>query len=197
MGWYRNIVRSGLNTTDEYQEKRAILLSNYISLVLCGCLLLLFVIRRFVFGHISGGINLEFLSVGIVLFVAPILLNRLERTTASRLLLCYAPVFFIWYVFILQLTDMPRVEQAAYDSMRIYLLAVSSIPYLLLNEKKKNDFLHLKSENGRLTVKQFLIFQSLRPLIIIYKKETVIQYQFRIVSDLEKDVTSVCFSKYC
>jgi len=31
---------------------------------------------------------------------------------------------------------MPRVEQAAYDSMRIYLLAVSSIPYLLLNEKK-------------------------------------------------------------
>jgi len=137
MTWFRNIARSGLLHTDEYQKKRSILLSNYISLLLCGCLLLLFIIRRFVFGHISGGINVYFLAVGFILFLAPVLLNRLYLTTLSRIHLCYAPVCFIWYIYVSLMRDMSVIEQATYDSMRIYLLAVSSIPYLLLNHKRK------------------------------------------------------------
>lgn len=136
MGWFRNIARSGLVPTYDYQRKRAILLSNYISLLLCGCLLLLFIIRRFVFGYISGGITFQFLSIGFFLFVVPIVLNRLHFTTLSRMHLCYAPVCYIWFVYVLLMRDMPVVEQASYDSMRIHLLAVSSIPYLLLNDKK-------------------------------------------------------------
>jgi hypothetical protein len=137
MNWFRSIVRSGLLPTDEYQKKRAILLSNYISLLLCGCLLLLFIIRRFVFGHISGGVTVHFLIVGFILFLIPVVLNRLQLTTLSRMHLCFAPVCFIWYVNISLMNDVPVVEQAHYDSVRIHLLAVSFIPYLLLNEKKR------------------------------------------------------------
>ena len=136
MSFFRNIVRSGLRDTDEYQKKRAILLSNYISLLLCGCLLLFFIIRRFVFGHISAGTDLHFLIVGLVSFIIPVLLNRVYLTTLSRILLCYTTVCFIWYTYISLMRSMKVIEQANYDSLRIYLLALSFMPYLLLDSKK-------------------------------------------------------------
>ena len=136
MSWFRNIVRSGLRDTDEYQRKRAILLSNYISLLLCGCLLLFFIIRRFVLGHISVGTDLHFLSVGLASFIIPILLNRTHFTTLSRILLCYTTICFIWYTYVSLMRGMKVIEQANYDSLRIYLLALSFMPYLLLDSKK-------------------------------------------------------------
>ena len=136
MSWFRNIVRSGLRDTDEYQRKRAILLSNYISLLLCGCLLLFFIIRRFVLGQISAGTDLHFLSVGLASFIIPILLNRAHFTTLSRILLCYTTVCFVWYTYVSLMRGLKVIEQANYDSLRIYLLALSFMPYLLLDGKK-------------------------------------------------------------
>lgn len=136
MSWFRHIVRSGLLDGDAYQKRRGILLSNYISLVISGALLLLFIIRRSFFGHIPGGLNTYFLSIGLIGFLSPILLNRLGMTTLSRMLLCYAPACLIWYTYISFMQDMPVIEQAGYDSARIHLLAFSFIPYLLLDSKK-------------------------------------------------------------
>ncbi|HTF19282.1 MAG TPA: hypothetical protein VK658_14470 [Chryseolinea sp.] len=136
MSWLRNIARSGLLDADEYQKKRGILLTNYISLLLCACLILLFTGRRLVFGHIPGGMNLRLLSVGILFFACPIVLNRSGFTTASRLLLCYFSVCFIWYAYISLMTAMTSIEQASYDSARIHLVAISFIPYLLLDKRK-------------------------------------------------------------
>src|SRR5678815_2262794 len=102
MTWFRNIVLSGLSDADEYQKYRGILLSNYISLSLCGVLFLLFFVRRFVFGHVPGGVNLYFLILGLTAFGTPVLLNRAGLTTVSRLMLCYLPVCFLWYFYISQ-----------------------------------------------------------------------------------------------
>ncbi len=136
MSWFRKIVRSGLITTDEYAEKRGILLSNYISLLLCACLLLFFILRRLVFGLMSAGADLHFLSIGLVSFMIPILLNRAHFKTLSRILLCYTSVCFIWYTYVSLMRDLNVIEQANYDSLRIYLLALSFMPYLLLDGKK-------------------------------------------------------------
>lgn len=79
---------------------------------------------------------MHLLWTGIVLFVVPILLNKFGYTTASRILLCYFSVCFIWYAYIWLMLGMKVVEQANYDSVRIHLLAVSFIPYLLLDKRK-------------------------------------------------------------
>jgi len=136
MRWLRNIARSGLLDTDEYQKRRSVILSNYIALLLSGCLLLLFILRRFVFGHFSGGVSVDLLVTGIGLFVCPILLNRFGLTTVSRILLCYISVCYIWYAYISLMRPQQLVEQAFYDSLRIHLLTVSFIPYLLLDKRK-------------------------------------------------------------
>ena len=136
MSLLRTIARSGLKDGYEYQEKRAILLSNYISLLLCGCLILLFVVRRLIFGHIPEGVNLHLLVVGILCFAFPILLNRIGLTTASRVLMCYFSVFFIWYGYVSQMIHMTLIQQATYDGLRIHLLALSFVPYLLLDKRE-------------------------------------------------------------
>src|SRR5687768_2899414 len=133
----RNIMRSGLRNTDEYQNRRGILLSNYISLILSGCVLLLYIIRRYIFADISGvGLTMQTTSIGLVICLTPIMSNRMGLTTYSRLLLCYLPVLFIWYVYTTGMMEMVFVRQSAYDSARIHLLTVSFIPYLLLDRKK-------------------------------------------------------------
>ena len=136
MKWLRNIVRSGLQNNDEYQKRRGILLSNYIALILSGCIVLMFVIRRIVFADIAGGITLTNTAVGLLACLSPIVANRMGLTTLSRLLLCYFPVIFIWYAYISQMMATTFIDQSAYDSERIHLLTMSFIPYLLLDKRK-------------------------------------------------------------
>jgi hypothetical protein len=96
----------------------------------------MFIVRRFIFGHIPGGLNIYSFSIGFGAFISPIMFNRAGMTTLSRLILCYTPVGLIWYVGISTVLYRPVIEQAAYDSLRIFLLAFSFIPYLLLDSKK-------------------------------------------------------------
>jgi signal transduction histidine kinase len=46
------------------------------------------------------------------------------------------PVGFLWYVFISNLSEAAAVEVSMYDGLRIFLLAVSFIPYLLFEKDK-------------------------------------------------------------
>lgn len=127
-----NIVRSGLSDTDDYQKKRGIILSNYISLLLSTAILMAF------FGNLLFfGINIwDKLVLGLIFFLSPIVCNRLLLTNLSRLVLCFFPVFFLWYGFVSLMIDMPVVEVSVYDGLRIFLLAMCSIPYLLFDKGK-------------------------------------------------------------
>jgi hypothetical protein len=136
LNWLRNIARTGIKDSDEYQVRRGILLSNYISLILIGALTLLYIVRRTYFASMPGGISLLSYLLGIIAFITPILSNKAGFTTFSRIILCYAPVVFIWVVAIKVMWSLPQVVQASYDSVRILFLAVSFIPYLLLDSKK-------------------------------------------------------------
>jgi signal transduction histidine kinase len=132
MNFLQNIIRSGLQAEDEYQNRRGIILSNYISITLCAALILLY-INRLVF----YGLNmLETLLVGVPVLIIPVLCNRLHYTLLSRLLLCIAPVFFVWYAMRIQMRDVESIDQSAYDGLRIFLLSVCFIPYLLFDRNK-------------------------------------------------------------
>jgi hypothetical protein len=52
------------------------------------------------------------------------------------LYLSLLPTVFVWYVFITTILVMPKIETSVYDSLRIFLLALSCIPYLILDKKQ-------------------------------------------------------------
>jgi len=135
----KGIVESGLKKTDTYQEKRGIVLCNSIALILCTSLLLLFILRLFILHNIDQATLLNF-PMGIALFLVTILLNRLFLTTLSRLYLSLLPIAFLWYMAIYGMKILPSGKATDYDSLRIFFLAMTCIPYLLLDNKRRLVF---------------------------------------------------------
>jgi len=137
---FKHIVESGLHKADTYQKKRAIVLSNYIALILTSSLLLIIIIRLTVFHDVDKALIINF-TLGTVLFIAAIVFNRLFLTTLSRLYLCFLPITFVWYSFIRGMKLLPSIEPTVYDGLRVFLLAISCIPYLLLDKKHLSFFI--------------------------------------------------------
>jgi signal transduction histidine kinase len=123
--------RSGVSASDHYLKARGVIISNYISLILCASITLIFVIR-----WLLNGIIIPSLIAGFLLFLSPIIFNRLSWTTLSRMFLCYVPVGFLWYIFISNLRDINSIEASIYDGLRMFLLSLSFIPYLLFEKDK-------------------------------------------------------------
>lgn len=131
MNVLQSVIRTGLSESDVYHEKRGIILSNCIALVLLGALVAIN-ISRFIF---TGSIPVEYTIIGLLLFISPVVLNRFHFTKASRLLVCLAPVFFIWYVFLSQMQAREAIEPSMYSGFRIFLVAVCFVPYLLFSKE--------------------------------------------------------------
>lgn len=129
----RHIAHSGLSVGDPYHNKRSILLSNYLSLILCCGVIIVILSRVFIFRDPEP---LRNLFVGLVVFAMPICLNRLSFTVASRLFLCWGTVGFVWYAFIEIMLKKGLIEVTMYDGLRIYLLAMSILPYLLFDRRR-------------------------------------------------------------
>jgi len=135
MNPFKNIIESGLLPTDSHQKKRGIVLSNYIALIVCGCFLLLFILRFFLFHNIDKATLVNF-PIGIALFLFTIVLNRLFLTTLSRFYLSAMPYAYLWYVSIYGMRLLPSDLPTQYDGMWIFFLAFSCIPYLLLDKHR-------------------------------------------------------------
>ncbi len=129
----RNIIHSGIIKTDSYSNKRGLAISNGISLILSGLVVLTFILRLLIVGRIP---DIPLNVIGIVLFLLPILLNRFLWTTASRLFLCIIPIGLIWLANISQLRETVIDTSPNYETLRIYLLSMTFIPYLLFDKTK-------------------------------------------------------------
>ena len=129
----RRIVRLGVTGELTYQSKREIVTTNYISLILTGALVSLLVIRFFLFDDATYRV---YWALGFAVFVTPLILNGLLLTTLSRLFLSIGPVCFLWFSFMSAMLTMDVLEQSMFDGLRIFLLAVSFFPYLILDRSK-------------------------------------------------------------
>ncbi len=114
---------------DNPSRKRGIIFSNYIALVLCVSNLGLFIIIPQ--NHNLGGLKEAIVSITI--FSAPILLNRLGLIDTARLYLCLLPPLLITWYMVTGMQDAKIIPVTTYDGLRIYLLATSCIPFLLLD----------------------------------------------------------------
>src|SRR5258708_1072458 len=132
---FKAIVESGISKNDVYQRRRSILLSNYITLILCTAIILLCTFRSLLFRNVDQALAINYL-LALILFSLTIPLNRLHLTTLSRLYLCTLPIAYVWYFYITNMEVMPIIDTSNYDSFRIFLLALSCIPYLILDKIK-------------------------------------------------------------
>lgn len=129
----RRIVRLGVTDELNYQAKREIVATNNLTLILTGAIFLLMILRDIVIPNAPYKV---YWTVGIGLFLLPLVLNAFFLTTISRLILCYVPVLFIWFSFVSSILQVDVVEQSMFDALRIFLLAVSFIPYLILDRNR-------------------------------------------------------------
>jgi signal transduction histidine kinase len=129
----RRIVRLGVTDELKYQAKREIVTTNSLTLILTGSIFLLMILRNITFPNAPYKV---YWAVGMGLFLLPLVLNALFLTTISRLILCYVPVLFIWFSFMSSILQVDVVEQSMFDALRIFLLAVSFIPYLILDRNR-------------------------------------------------------------
>lgn len=135
MSLLRKISNFGISYAENKSEKRSIILTNYISLVASVATALL-LIGRYLFAHVDTSIFLT-LFEGTFFFLVPIVLNYFGRTTASRILLCWAPSFFQLYSAQEAMREIPIPETSHYVGFRLFLLAFSSFPFLIFDLKEK------------------------------------------------------------
>ncbi|MEP2771513.1 MAG: hypothetical protein ABJH05_05160 [Fulvivirga sp.] len=142
MNIVKNIISSGIPVGKTYPVKRGLLISNYICFILIVCITFLFTIRNTFYNYIDidAKLCIYYYSVGVLAFMTPILLNRFGLIHISRIILCYIPVLFTWYLFISQMLGLNQIQTNIFDSIRIYILVFSVIPYLVF-ERKNWEFL--------------------------------------------------------
>ncbi len=133
----KNLLESGFRKPHDYQQRRVTLMTNSISLILVAVLTMLFLIRAILFAQAPSFI----LLFEALLFGVPVLLNRAHRHTASQLYLSIVPIAVIWYAFISGMMGLPTIDVTIYDGLRLYLLAVSCIPFLILGRSNKGLFI--------------------------------------------------------
>src|SRR5882762_258046 len=129
MSLLRKISDTGVSHAESRSEKRSIILANYTSLILsAACVLIFLIIPQ---NHNLGGL-IE-MSIGVLIFIVPIFLNHFSLTNISRLYLCWLPPVLIILYIAIPMKGMTSIPVSFYDGVRFYLLAFSSIPYVLMD----------------------------------------------------------------
>jgi PAS domain S-box-containing protein len=98
------------------------------------CAYSLLILSRFVF--FEPGIEFRtFLT--FLIFSLPLVFHYFKLYTFSRIALCWVPVFGVYYNFIARLQAMEIITSDHYQAMKIFLLAFSAIPFLVLDTREK------------------------------------------------------------
>jgi len=128
----KNILSFGIKTDMSHDTKRRILLTNNLSLILVGALLI-FVFFRNAAGYST---NLIILILGVSFFISPLVLNYFHQTSLSRILLCYGTIIFIWFAAISEFQKLDSVDPLHINDVRVFFISVAFIPYLLIDPKR-------------------------------------------------------------
>ncbi|MEQ8924435.1 MAG: hypothetical protein RLO81_01415 [Fulvivirga sp.] len=137
MNIVQHIVKSGIANAKSYQDKRGILISNYISLIINVAVLMIYILGLIFFNDLSYGVSGMHLVIGVLAFSSTIFLNRLGFDYLARFLICLLPILYLWFIFISQMPDLPYVYPSIYGAIRIFLLTFSTIPFLVFSYRSQ------------------------------------------------------------
>lgn len=128
----KRVTELGIREEFTIQQKRSVILSNFLALIFAlSSFLLLLVPQNFNLGGIIES------GIIILISITPLALNYLGFTKISRPYLCWVPVCLIMFWMIGAMQEARQVEVVTYDGLRIYLLALSCVPYLLFESNER------------------------------------------------------------
>ncbi|MBL7857092.1 MAG: PAS domain S-box protein [Cyclobacteriaceae bacterium] len=135
MSFFKSIIESGVSCTSSKSEKRNVLLSNYIAVIVALAPIGLMV-ARYLVGDSFRSNNLIIIPACSVLFLLPVFCNRLGFIYVSRFLLSWIPSYCILGVVLLNLKQGGLIETSDLVGIRFYFLAFGCIPFLVFNVRK-------------------------------------------------------------
>lgn len=130
------LTKAGIKYTKSTYDAKSLILVNYISIILFIAVLLLLVIRYYAFDILP---TIQVISCAF-LFLTPLLLNQFGFLRTSLLCVCWLPSMSVLWVHIINMKAFTIVLASQYDSLSIFLLSVSAIPFLVLNLKNRTTF---------------------------------------------------------
>lgn len=125
----KNLLHTGVTLGQSAQDRRTIIITNYLSVILPGIVFCLLIYRVTVIG--SSRVT-DLLVVGFLLFT-PLLLNRLRLYSLSQVVISLIPFCFLWFISWQGLNRRGSVDVFMYDGLRLYMIASGIIPYLIFN----------------------------------------------------------------
>jgi PAS domain S-box-containing protein len=133
MSFLRVITSYGISPGHSQWEKRNIILTNYISLVVA-CAPMLLILAVFFL------VDFDFYLIGRLLFASfiflfPIAANRLGYINLSRILLCWLPSVVIFSVVVADVKAGSAMSASSYVGVRLFLLPIGCFPFLIFNLK--------------------------------------------------------------
>lgn len=134
MAFFRKIVYSGVQYAASKSERRNIMLSNYIAIVIA-CAVALLIIARLFSGRNVQEANLA-LATGGLLFFLPLFLNSRGFTYASRYFLSWAPPLSAVIISIVIIKSGAKIETTDFIGNRFFTLGLACIPFLIFDAKR-------------------------------------------------------------
>jgi PAS domain S-box-containing protein len=131
----KSLISFGVSHADSESEKRNIIMTNAIALLVASAPILLIITRNF-YAPWDQLLYLKFvISSGF--FLIPLLLNRLGFIVGSRIILCWQPSLFVLILSISDLRDDPSATSpSSFVGVRLFLLAFACFPFLVFNLQK-------------------------------------------------------------
>ncbi len=140
MGFLKNVIESGVSFADEKSEKRNIILSNYISIVISLAPLSLLVARYFS-GSLAAESSPHLILACVALFLTPLVCNRLGLIQISRMILSWIPSACVMVTTIINLKTGEAYQTSDLVGIRYFLLAFGCIPFLIFNVTKSKGII--------------------------------------------------------
>jgi PAS domain S-box-containing protein len=136
--WLKNITESGASFAGSPGEKRNIVLTNSLAIVSSVAVMMLMILRYWFDSPLQTA--RAWLYFGVLLFLLPIVFNRLGFTRIARVAMCWIPPFFLLAVsyYVLSVED---VTVVSYLGLRYYLLAFCCPPFLIFCVPRERTFM--------------------------------------------------------
>lgn len=133
----KTILYAGIEAQSRPSERRSIVLTNALCLIISAAGISIIIIR-YLFFEPEYTRQVLFLSVAMLI---PIVANHFKLIKVSQVLLSWFPTLLLYAIYIDGLKKIDTPSIAFYDALKIYLVALSAAPFLTLSLRNMRLYL--------------------------------------------------------
>ncbi len=135
MGLWRTLSYWGTDSSQSNHQRRIVILTNRVSILIAGFTFLLFILSSLSFGFIYSS---QLALVFTLIFLLPLFINKVGYPSSARILLSIMLSLASLVISVIDKFDYFQLEEFQYFEFRLTLLASTLFPFILfkLEEKK-------------------------------------------------------------